>query len=301
MSAWEKIRKMHGRMEKGNTEDVFTHIVWKNFRQNKMAMISVCVLLLIVAVSYIAPLFYHISYSDINLDIITQAPSKEHLLGTDEYGRDVLIRLIYGGRISISVALSAMGIQVVMGTVIGAAAGYLGGIVDAVLMRITDVFMCFPFYIMAVALSAILGAGLRNSIIIIGFLQWPGLARIVRAQILSVKENDYVMAARSLGIPSGQIVIKHVLPNVLSPIIVSATLSIAGSIMAEASLSFLGLGVAIPRPSWGNMLSAAQSMKALNEQWWLWMPPGFMIVIVVGAVNYIGEGIEHAMNPKAGV
>ena len=288
-------------MEKGNTEDVFTHIVWKNFRQNKMAMISVCVLLLIVAVSYIAPLFYHISYSDINLDIITQAPSKEHLLGTDEYGRDVLIRLIYGGRISISVALSAMGIQVVMGTVIGAAAGYLGGIVDAVLMRITDVFMCFPFYIMAVALSAILGAGLRNSIIIIGFLQWPGLARIVRAQILSVKENDYVMAARSLGIPSGQIVIKHVLPNVLSPIIVSATLSIAGSIMAEASLSFLGLGVAIPRPSWGNMLSAAQSMKALNEQWWLWMPPGFMIVIVVGAVNYIGEGIEHAMNPKAGV
>lgn len=299
---WPRLRRMHGRVKQEDIGDTaLQHLTWKRFRRNKMAVISVVVLFVIMAIAYIVPLFYKISYSDLNLTIVKQAPSSSHLLGTDDYGRDVLIRLIYGGRVSMTVALAAMGIQLIIGLVIGAAAGYFGGLVDAFLMRVTDVFMCFPFYIIAVCLAAILGPGLKNSIIIIGFLQWPGLARIVRAQIMSVKENDYIMAAKSMGLPSGHIIFKHILPNIISPVMVSATLSIAGAIMSEAALSYLGLGVAVPQPSWGNMLSAAQNMRALTKEWWQWMPPGLMIVIVVMAVNYIGEGIEKAVDPKAGV
>lgn len=293
---------MFGRVDKLDAEaGSMRHLSWKKFKQNKMAMFSIGVLVLIIAIAYIVPLIYHISYSDMNLPLARQSPSSEHLLGTDEYGRDILIRLIYGGRVSMTVALAAMSIQLFIGVLLGSLAGYFGGYIDAIIMRLTDVFMCFPFYIIAICLAAILGPGLRNSILIIGFLQWPGLARIVRAQIMSVKENDYVMAAKSMGISSWKIVTKHILPNIISPIIVSATLSIAGAIMSEAALSYLGLGVKIPQPSWGNMLSAAQSMKVLNSEWWRWVPPGVMIVIVVMAFNYIGEGIEKAMDPKAGV
>lgn len=298
----KRIRWMFGRVDKLDAEaGSMRHLSWKKFKQNRIAMISIAILLIIIAIAYIVPVFYHISYSDMNLPMAKQPPSMEHLLGTDEYGRDILIRLIYGGRVSMTVALAAMSIQLFIGILLGSLAGYFGGYVDALIMRLTDVFMCFPFYIIAICLAAILGPGLRNSILIIGFLQWPGLARIVRAQIMSVKENDYVLAAKSLGISSWKIVAKHILPNIISPIIVSATLSIAGAIMSEAALSYLGLGVKIPQPSWGNMLSAAQSMKVLNSEWWRWVPPGVMIVIVVMAFNYIGEGIEKAMDPKAGV
>lgn len=274
------------------------HITWKRFKKDKLAMFSLALLIILVAVVFIVPLFFQISYSDLDMPNALRAPDAEHWLGTDEFGRDVFVRLIYGGRVSISVALSAIGLQVVIGITMGSLAGYFGGIVDKIIMRLTDVFMCFPFYIIAVTLAAILGPGLRNTVIIIGFLQWTGLCRIVRAQILSIKENDYIMAARSLGIRSGRIIVRHILPNIFAPILVSATLSIAGAIMAEASLSYLGLGVDVPRPSWGNMLSAAQNMKALRSQLWLWVPPGLMIVIVVLAVNYIGEGLRKAMDAK---
>lgn len=296
---WKRLCAMHGRIDQEEAGSM-RHISWKRFKSNKLAMFSVVVLILIFLFVYIGPFFYQVSYSDVNLKIAKQAPSSEHVLGTDEYGRDILIRLIYGGRVSMTVALAAMTMQLLIGVTLGAIAGYFGGIVDGIIMRITDIFMCFPFYVMAICLAAILGAGLRNSVLIIGLLSWTGLARMVRAQIMSVKENDYVIAAISLGIPSWQIVLRHIIPNIVSPIIVSATLSIAGAIMSEASLSYLGMGVSVPQPSWGNMLSAAQSMSVLNGQWWRWVPPGIMIVIVVLAVNYIGEGIEKAMDPKAG-
>lgn len=297
---WKRLRAMHGRVDKMEDVSSMRNISWKRFKRDKMAMFSVAVLISIFLIVYIVPLFFHVSYSDVNLAIAKQAPSRAHLLGTDEYGRDILIRLIYGGRVSVTVAIAAMTMQILIGVTLGALAGYFGSWVDTVIMRITDVFMCFPFYIMAVSLAAILGKGLKNSILIIGLLSWTGLARMVRAQIMSVKENDYVLAAKSLGIPPGRIVFKHIIPNIISPIIVSATLSIAGAIMSEASLSYLGMGVAVPQPSWGNMLSAAQNMSVLGGQWWRWVPPGLMIVIVVLAVNYIGEGIEKAVNPKAG-
>lgn len=296
---WKRLCAMYGRVDQEDA-GAMRHISWKRFRRNKLAMLSVIILIFIFLFVYVGPLFYQVSYSDVNLKMAKQPPSSEHLLGTDEYGRDILIRLIYGGRVSMTVALAAMTMQLFIGVTLGALAGYFGGIVDGIIMRITDIFMCFPFYVMAICLAAILGSGLRNSILIIALLSWTGLARMVRAQIMSVKENDYVMAAISLGIPSWKIVFRHILPNILSPIIVSATLSIAGAIMSEASLSYLGMGVPVPRPSWGNMLSAAQSMSVLNGQWWRWVPPGIMIVIVVLAVNYIGEGIEKAMDPKAG-
>lgn len=297
---WKRLCAMHGRLNRTEEVGVVHHISWKRFKKDKLAMFSVVVLLSIFLIVYIVPFFYHVSYSDVNLAIAKQPPSKAHLLGTDEYGRDILVRLIYGGRVSVTVAIAAMTMQIVIGVTLGALAGYFGSWVDSVIMRITDVFMCFPFYIMAVSLAAIMGKGLKNSILIIGLLSWTGLARMVRAQIMSVKENDYILAAKSLGIPPRRIVFKHIIPNIVSPIIVSATLSIAGAIMSEASLSYLGMGVAVPEPSWGNMLSAAQNMSVLGGQWWRWVPPGLMIVIVVLAVNYIGEGIEKAVNPRAG-
>lgn len=287
-------------VKKDQKQGDFGRVSWYKFMQNKVAVGSVIVLLLIVMISFIGPLFCKVSYSDIDMTIAKEAPSAEHWLGTDEYGRDVLVRLIYGGRVSISVAFAAVALQLTIGVILGSLAGYFGGWVDAVIMRITDMIMCFPFYIIAICLAAILGAGLRNSVLIIGFLDWPGICRIVRAQILSIKENEYIMAAKSLGFDSGRIIRKHILPNILSPILVSATLSIAGAVMAEASLSYLGLGVKIPQPSWGNMLSAAQSLQALTHEWWRWLPPGVMIVIVVLAVNYIGEGIQNATDLKAG-
>jgi len=199
-----------------------------------------------------------------------------------------------------AVAVSATVLQLFFGIVLGSLAGYFGKWVDSLIMRIADVFMCFPFYIIAVCLAAILGPGLRNTIVILGLLGWPSLCRMVRAEILSIKENDYIMAAKSLGLGSGEIMFRHILPNVMSPVIVSATLSIAGAIMSEASLSYLNLGVKIPQPSWGNMLSAAQSMNTLMNEWWRWVPPGLCIILVILSINYIGEGLQKAMTPKVG-
>lgn len=301
MMGWmERLVRLSGKEPQPESYSM-RRIAWKKFKRDKLAVASLIFFVLIVLAVFLVPLFFNVSYSDMDMLNAKQPPSREHWLGTDEYGRDVFVRLVYGGRVSICVALAAMSLQLVIGVAMGALAGYFGGLVDKVIMRLTDVFMCFPFYIMAVALAAILGPGVKNSVLIIGFLQWTGLCRIVRAQILSVKENDYVMAAKSLGISHGRIILRHVLPNVFAPILVSATLSVAGAIMAEASLSYLGLGVAIPQPSWGNMLSAAQNMKALKSQLWLWVPPGLMIVLVVLSINYVGEGLRRALDAKTEV
>lgn len=297
---WKRLRQMYGREEISAEHLSFGQLTWKRFRRDKWAVFGCIVILIVFIIVCAAPVICKYKPETIDNTMIRKAPGGGHILGTDDYGRDIFSRLVYGGRISMTVALSATALQLFFGIVLGSFAGYFGKWIDSLIMRVADVFMCFPFYIIAVCLAAILGPGLRNTVIILGFLGWPSLCRMVRAEILSIKENDFIMAAKSLGLGSGEIMFRHILPNVISPIIVSATLSVAGAIMSEASLSFLNLGVKIPQPSWGNMLSAAQSMNTLINEWWRWIPPGFCIIVVILSINYIGEGLRKAMTPKAG-
>ena len=225
-------------------------------------------------------------------------PSKDHILGTDDLGRDVFTRLVYGGRVSILVGIASMTVQLLIGVTLGALAGYFGGIVDKIVMRIIDVIMCFPFFVIAVSVAAITGPGVKNLIIIIGFLMWPNIARIVRAEILSLKENDYILAAKAMGLSSFEIITNHILPNIMSPVLVAATLAIANGILTEASLSFLGIGVKLPQPSWGNMLIAAQNIGTLQREWWLWIPAGSLIILMVLSINFLGDGLRDALDPK---
>lgn len=267
-------------------------------KKNKLILIGTSILTTLIIVSFIGPLFIKQDISSVDLYNISSPPSGEHLLGTDDLGRDVLARLLYGGRVSLLVGVFATMLQVMIGTILGVLAGYFGGAIDAIIMRIVDIVMCFPFFIVAIALAAIVGPSVVNLIIIIAILSWTDIARIVRAEVLSIKERDFIMASKAIGFNNLDIILKHIIPNVLSSILVATTLSMATAILMEASLSFLGMGVKPPMPSWGNMLTAAQNMRTLSSEWWLWIPPGFMIIISVLAINFLGEGLRRKLDPK---
>ncbi|MBC8632691.1 ABC transporter permease [[Eubacterium] tenue] len=267
-------------------------------KKNKLILIGTSILIILIIVSFIGPLFIKQDISSVDLYNISSPPSGEHLLGTDDLGRDVLARLLYGGRVSLLVGVFATILQVMIGTILGVLAGYFGGAIDAIIMRIVDIVMCFPFFIVAIALAAIVGPSVVNLIIIIAILSWTDIARIVRAEVLSIKERDFIMASKAIGFNNLDIILKHIIPNVLSSILVATTLSMATAILMEASLSFLGMGVKPPMPSWGNMLTAAQNMRTLSSEWWLWIPPGFMIIISVLAINFLGEGLRRKLDPK---
>ena len=273
-------------------------IAWRRFRKNKLAMFGVVVIALLILMSVCAPVLTTYGRDDIDLYNIEAAPNSDHLLGTDELGRDVLTRLLYGGRVSLTVGLLASVFEIIIGVSVGAIAGFYGGKVDSLIMRITDVIMCFPFFVVAIALAAMIGPSMMNLIFIIAILEWTKIARIVRAEVLSIKERDFIQAARSMGLSKMEIIIKHVLPNTFASIMVFATLAIANGILTEAALSFLGLGVRPPQPSWGNMLSAAQSMRVLQYEWWMWIPQGFLVYITVISINFLGDGLRDALDPK---
>ena len=270
----------------------------RKFLKNKLAVIGIITITIMIVLSVGAPIFTKYNISQTDLYNIRCAPNSEHILGTDDLGRDVFSRLLYGGRISIAVGVAAMALQLIIGVTLGSIAGYFGGIIDKIIMRIIDIIMCFPFFVIAIALAAVLGGSIINLILIIGLLMWPNIARIVRGEILSLKENDYIMAAKALGLSSLEIIIHHLLPNVMSSILVASTLSIANGILLEASLSFLGLGVKPPNPSWGNMLVSAQNMAILQNEWWLWIPAGTMVVLIVLSINFLGDGLRDAFDPK---
>lgn len=225
-------------------------------------------------------------------------PSGAHLLGTDGIGRDVLARTIYGGRVSLAVGLGAVGIYLVIGTAIGGAAGFLGGYADTILMRLADAVLSFPALLVILTLVAITGPSLANIILVISALGWPGVARQVRAQILSLREQEFAAAARVLGVSNTRLLFRHLLPNAVAPIVVAATFGIATAILLEASLSFLGLGVQPPVASWGNMLRDALSITVLESMPWLWVPPGVMITITVLSINFVGDGLRDALDPR---
>lgn len=271
----------------------------KRFFRHKLAMFGLITLSLLIFVSVAAPLLTPHSPTEIDLRSIRQPPSADHWLGTDGTGRDVLTRIFYAGRISLSVGLVAVTISMIIGVIIGSIAGYAGGKVDMTLMRVTDVFMTFPSLVIIITVAAALGPSVYNAMLVIGMLTWPSIARLVRGQFLTLREQQFVRAARSIGVTRGQIVFKHIFPNTISSIAVALTIGVANIILLEASLSFLGLGVQAPTPSWGNMLRDAQSLNILQEMPWMWVPPGLMIALAVLSINFIGDGLRDALDPKS--
>lgn len=277
------------------------HVILTRFLKNKLAAIGFCLLIIFVLAAIFAPFLSSYGRDSIDLMNIESQPSLKHLFGTDELGRDVFTRLLYGGRISLGIAVSATVLQLLIGVTLGCISGFYGGWIDNAIMRIVDTIMCFPFFVIAITVAALAGPSVWNVILIIGLLQWTGVARIVRAEILSIKQSEFIEAARAMGLNSFEIIINHLLPNTLSPVIVNATLAVAQGILMEAGLSFLGLGVKQPEPSWGNILSAAQSMRVLQYEWWLWIPAGVLVFLSVLSINFVGDGLRDALDPKMNI
>ncbi|KYC97247.1 ABC transporter permease [Heyndrickxia sporothermodurans] len=273
----------------------------RKFVKNKLAMVSLIFLLAVTIVSIIAPFVLTQDITKVNIGQMSLSPSSEHFLGTDKSGRDVFTRLLYGGRVSLLVGITCTFFVILFGTIIGSLAGYFGGAIDSVLMRFTDFILNFPFLVFVIVLSAILFgklSGVWVIIIVISFLSWGGVARIVRSKILAEKENEYVLASKSIGCSSSKIIIKHLLPNVLSTIIVQASITFASMIVAEAGLSYLGFGIPQEVPSWGNMLSSSKEPDVLQYKPWIWAPPAIIITLTILSINFIGEGLKDALNPK---
>jgi peptide/nickel transport system permease protein len=272
--------------------------LWRRFRRHRLALAGLIILTSLAVLSIAAPVFVpHTPYA-IDLQAVEQGPSSDHWVGTDDAGRDVLSRLLHAGRISLTVGVVVVAIALFIGMSLGATAGYFGGWADSVLMRFVDVVLAFPPILIVITIVSILGPSLFNLIFVMGLLSWPPIARLLRAEFLSLRERDFTMAARAVGVPGSRIVLRHLLPNAMAPIIVAATFGVATAILLEAGLSFLGLGVQRPTPSWGNMLAAAQSMTVLDRMPWLWVPPGMMIALAVLAINFLGDGLRDALDPR---
>ncbi len=223
-------------------------------------------------------------------------PSLHHWMGTDQYGRDVLSRMLYGSRVSLAVGLVAVSIYIFIGTFVGAVAGYYGGLVDSILMRLVDILLCIPTFFLILMVIAFVGPSIVNIMVIIGFTSWTDVARLVRGEVLSLKEREFIQAARVIGMKDSRIILRHLLPNALGPVLVVATLGIGGAILIESSLSFLGLGVQPPTPSWGNMLE--EGRDHLTDAWWLITFPGLAIFFTVLGYNLLGEGLRDYMDPR---
>ena len=268
------------------------------FKRNIYWITGVSVLLFIALLAIVAPYLTKVSYSAPDLFSINTAPDKLHILGTDSLGRDIFARLLYGARVSLGVGAASTLIQIVMGTLLGTVAAYFGKSTDFIIMRLIDVVLCFPFIITAMAIAAIIGPSISNLIIIIAVLSWTDVARVLRAEVLSLKKQNFIIMSKTVGFSDMFIIIKHILPNAFPLIIVAASISMANAVLIEASLSFLGLGVKDPMPSLGNILANAQNMRALQSYPWTWLPAGATIISIVLAVNFIGEGFRILFNPK---
>lgn len=271
-------------------------VTWRRFRRNRLAASGAFTVLAIVAMAVLAPLVAPYEPTAIDIDNILSPPSARHLLGTDELGRDVLSRMVFGSRISLSVGFVAVGIAVSIGIVIGSLAGYYGGRVDSLLMRFVDIMLTFPTFFLILAVIAILEPSIYTIMVVIGVTGWMDVARLVRAEFLTLKERDFVLAARASGAGSPRLIFRHILPNALSPVFVAATFGVAGAILVEAALSFLGLGVQPPNPSWGNILTSGKDN--IEVAWWLSLYPGLAILITVLSYNLVGEGLRDALDPR---
>ncbi|MEM7536860.1 MAG: oligopeptide ABC transporter permease [Chloroflexota bacterium] len=271
---------------------------WRRFRRHPLAMIGLLLLAIILFLTLAAPLFERYPYDELNLKDKFQAPSFEHFFGTDRVGRDVWSRTLHGGRVSIAVGFSAAFVSTVIGIILGSLSGYYKGKVDMVIMRFTDVIMTFPRVVIILTVATFIGQNILNVILLIGIFSWPDVARLVRGQVLLVREQPYVLASRSIGTRDRRIILSHVMPGVVAPLLASLTFAVNGAILLEAGLSFLGVGVPLPTPSWGNMLETARSLDVLQDGPWIWVPPAVMILLAVLCINFIGDGLRDAIDPK---
>jgi peptide/nickel transport system permease protein len=269
----------------------------RKMMSNRLAMVGVVIFSVILLASVFAPLMTVHDPLKVDLRSMLQSPSAEHILGTDRTGRDVFARILYGGRVSILVGLGSALLAAVIGVGIGTYTGYRGGWVDIIALRASEIFMAFPQIILVLLLVSITGQSLMNLIIIFVLTGWAGMYRMARAKVLSLREEEYVQALQSFGVPTVKICYKHILPNALGPIMVNITLSTAMFILAEAGLSFLGLGVPLSIPTWGNILNVAQDLRVLQNNWWLWLPVGSVISLFVLSINFIGDGLRDSTDP----
>ncbi len=271
----------------------------RSFSKHKLALAGLAVITVLALVAIFAPLVATHDPYTVDLLAAGQPPSAAHWLGTDEVGRDVFSRLVYGSRVSLAVGLVAVTIATVIGIALGAISGYFGGLVDGVLQRLTDTVMCFPPLVVIIAAVSITGPSIWNVMMIIGLLTWTGTCRLVRGEFLALREREFVEAARALGVADLRLIFRHVLPNALAPVIVAATFGVAAAILTEAGLSFLGLGVQPPTASWGNQINLAQSATILQRMPWLWAPAGLLIAVAVLSINFVGDGLRDALDPRA--
>ncbi len=288
--------------------------VIRRFARHKAAMLGLVVLIGMILYVFLGSFIYSEAYANHNdTSIRLMSPSSEHPFGTDRIGRDILARTIYGGQISLLIGLAAVLVEVILGTIVGALAGFYGGWVDAVLMRFTEAMLSIPQLLLLLVMAKFLGSKIPDIqfmgrefsgsvvviIVILGLTSWMGLARIVRSNVLSLKETEFILAARALGLPNRNIIWSHILPNTLASIIVALTLGVAGAILSEAYVSFLGLGVQAPTASWGNMLTEAQEFQVIKDAPWYWFFPSLMILLTVLSINFVGDGLRDALDPRS--
>lgn len=263
---------------------------------NRLALVGLVIVLCLFALAALAPIVATHDPNQIDVEAILLPPTFDHLLGTDELGRDVFSRMVHGSRISLMVGFISAGLATLVGVLLGAIAGYYGGWLEAAIMRFTDMMLCFPTFFLILAVIALLEPSIVNIMAVIGLTSWMGVARLVRAEFLTLKNREYVLAARAIGANDARIIFRHILPNALTPVLVALTLGIAGAILTESGLSFLGLGVQPPEASWGNILN--QGKANIEIAWWLSLFPGLAILVTVLGYNLLGEGLRDALDPR---
>ncbi|WP_128893956.1 oligopeptide ABC transporter permease [Longirhabdus pacifica] len=278
--------------------DTMFKIIVSKFFKNKLAVIGLIFLTIIILSAIFAPLLTPYTPEEQSLRDRLLPPSSDHLLGTDKFGRDIFTRILYGGQISLLVGFISILGSVTIGAIVGSIAGYFGGIIDSILMRIVDTLLAVPTLFLLITLVTIFTPGIDKLIYIFILFGWLGTARLVRAEFLSLRTREFVLSARTMGVKNRSIIFSHILPNAMGPIIVSATLGVGGIILTEAALSYLGLGIQPPIPSWGNMLQDAQNYTIMLKAWWYPTFPGLMILITVLSFNFIGDGLRDAFDPK---
>lgn len=270
----------------------------RRFMQHKLAVSSVFILVIIIILCFGAPLFTTYDPLGMNLAVKTQPPSREFIFGTDTLGRDIFTRTLYAGRISLMVGLAAAAISIGIGIVLGAISGYFGKVPDMIISRLTDVMMTFPPLIIMMTVAAFVGPGLVNVILIIGGLRWPATTRLIRGQFLSLKNYEFVQASHALGLPNWIIIVRHILPNTLAPLMANITFAVSAAILSEAGLSFLGLGVPLPTSTWGNMMENARNLIVLQNYPWMWIPSALFTLVTILCINFIGDGLRDAFDPQ---
>ncbi|MEG0234632.1 MAG: ABC transporter permease [Cetobacterium sp.] len=272
--------------------------LWKNLKRNKMALLGLVIIVIIVLLAIFADQIANYDQVVIkqNLRMRLKPPSAQHWLGTDEFGRDIFARLVHGARVSLKVGILAVGIAIAIGGFLGAVAGYYGGKLDNIIMRIMDIFLAVPSILLAIAIVSALGPNLLNLMIAVSISSIPRYARIVRASVLSIRDQEFIEAARAIGANDARIICRHIIPNSLAPVIVQGTLGVAGAILSTAGLSFIGLGIQPPAPEWGSMLSGGR--QYLRYAWWVTTFPGVSIMITILSLNLLGDGLRDALDPR---